>query len=36
MHVDALWMVGHMGKWGEEEVSIRMSTLTTAHSIYEL
>lgn len=35
-HVDALWMVGHMGEWGEEEVSIWMSALTSAHSRSEL
>lgn len=35
-HVDALWMVGYTGKWGEKEVSIWISSLTRAHSRFEL
>ena len=31
MDVDALWMVVDTYKWDEEEVSIWMSTFTSAH-----
>lgn len=35
-HVDASWMVGHTGKWGEGEVSTSIPSLSGAHSRTEL